>query len=59
MLTPREEALLHARSVRELRTELMMLETELQECHNAKRKHWLEVRINIVVEIIRLKLSPA
>jgi hypothetical protein len=57
MLTPREEALLHNKTVRELRTEIMLLEKELSECHNAKRKHWLEVRLSNVMEILRQKLD--
>lgn len=59
MLTPRDEAMLHARTVRELQQELLVLRTELQDCHTPKRKHWLEARIDAIVDIINNKLSPA
>lgn len=57
MLTPREEALLHARSVRELQTEVLMLETELKDCHVPKRAHWIEVRLSNIRQIILEKLQ--
>lgn len=57
MLTPRDEALLHAQTVRELRTLLTVFQKELEGCHEAKRKHWLEVRIANIMGIIRTKLA--
>lgn len=55
MLTPREEALLHDRTVRELRILIAMFEKELQECHVAKRRQWLEVRLTHVNGVLKSK----
>lgn len=57
MLTPRDEAMLRALTVRELKQELLVLEMELAVSYLPKRKAWLEVRIDNLREIINDKLQ--
>jgi len=55
MLTERELALLHAKSIRDLKLELKSLEDELVKCFNLYRRRWIDARIAAVQEIVNQK----
>lgn len=55
MLSERDLALLNAKSVRDLKAEIKMLEAERQQCYNLYRRRWIDTRLANIQEIVNRK----